>query len=310
MVDFSIIIPVYCNSETLDELMLQIDTRIIKKNRNLAGQVVFCDDGSIDNSYNKLLDINQQFPNTKIIRLTRNFGQIPAILCGLENIESKTYIVLSADLQDPVILINDFLEQHFKEGFEIVLGERVARDDSFINKITAKLFYKIISKLSFPDYPTGGFDYFLISKKIRDLIIRMNQSNPFLQGEIFYTGFKTKRIPYKRRKRLLGKSKTTLSKKITFFIDGILSYSFYPLRIMSFLGFFLFLIAIILSIILIIAKLNNYGTYPLGWASSTLLVLVLNAIQMMFLGIIGEYLWRTLAQVRNKPKYIIDTIVE
>ena len=310
MVDFSIIIPVYCNSETLDELMLQIDKRIIKKNRNLTGQVVFCDDGSIDNSYDKLLEIKQKFPNTKIIRLTRNFGQIPAILCGLENIESKTYIVLSADLQDPVILINDFLKQHFKGGFEIVLGERVARDDSFINKITAKLFYKIISRLSFPDYPSGGFDYFLISKKIRDLVIRMNQSNPFLQGEIFYTGFKTKRIPYKRRKRLLGESKTTLSKKITFFIDGILSYSFYPLRIMSFLGFFLFLIAIIISIILIIAKLNNYGTYPLGWASSTLLVLILNSIQMMFLGIIGEYLWRTLAQVRNKPKYIIDTIVE
>ncbi len=310
MVDFSIIIPVYCNSETLDELMLQIDKRIIKKNRNLTGQVVFCDDGSIDNSYDKLLEIKQKFPNTKIIRLTRNFGQIPAILCGLENIESKTYIVLSADLQDPVILINDFLKQHFKGGFEIVLGERVARDDSFINKITAKLFYKIISRLSFPDYPSGGFDYFLISKKIRDLVIRMNQSNPFLQGEIFYTGFKTKRIPYKRRKRLLGESKTTLSKKITFFIDGILSYSFYPLRIMSFLGFFLFLIAIIISVILIIAKLNNYGTYPLGWASSTLLVLILNSIQMMFLGIIGEYLWRTLAQVRNKPKYIIDTIVE
>ena len=310
MFDFSIIIPVYCNSETLGDLMFQIDQRIIKKNKNLTGQVVFCDDGSIDNSYDKLLEIKKQFLNTKIIRLTRNFGQIPAIICGLENIESKTYIVLSADLQDPVILINDFLKQHFKGGFEIVLGERVARDDSYINKITAKLFYKIISKLSFPDYPSGGFDYFLISKKIRDIVIRMNQSNPFLQGEIFYTGFKTKRIPYKRRKRLLGESKTTLSKKITFFIDGILSYSFYPLRIMSFLGFFLLLIAIIISIILIIAKLNNYGTYPLGWASSTLLILVLNSIQMMFLGTIGEYLWRTLAQVRNKPKYIIDTIVE
>ncbi len=138
----------------------------------------------------------------------------------------------------------------------------------------------------------------------------MNQSHPFLQGEIFYTGFKTKRIPYKRRKRLSGKSKTTLSKKITFFIDGILGYSFFPLRAMSFLGFILFLVAIFISILLVIAKINNYGTWPLGWASSILLTLVLNSIQMMFLGIIGEYLWRTLAQVRNKPKYIIDTIIE
>ena len=310
MIDYSIIIPVYCNSETLDELILQIDKKIFKKNKSLTGQVVFCDDGSIDNSYDKLLQINKQFLNTKIIRLTRNFGQIAAINCGLENIESKTYIILSADLQDPVSLINDFLKHHFKSGFEIVLGERIARDDSFINKVTAKIFYKIISKLSFPDYPPGGFDFFLISKKIRDLIIRMNQSHPFLQGEIFYTGFKRKRIPYKRRKRLLGNSKTTLSKKITYFIDGILGYSFFPLRAMSFLGFILFMIAIIISILLIIAKINNYGTWPLGWASSILLILLLNSIQMMFLGIIGEYLWRTLAQVRDKPKYIIDTIID
>ena len=302
MVDFSIIIPVYCNSETLDELMLQIDNKIFKENKTLTGCVVFCDDGSIDDSYEKLVNINKRFSNTKIIRLTRNFGQNSAIICGLENIESKTYIIMSADLQDPISLINNFLNKHFEDGFEIVLGERSSRDDSYMNQLTAKIFYKIISKLSFPDYPRGGFDYFLISKKIRDLIIRMNQSNPFLQGEIFYTGFKTKRIPYKRKKRLFGKSKTTLSKKITFFIDGILSYSFFPLRAMSFLGFILFLIAILISIVLAIAKFNNIGTYPLGWASSILLTLVLNSIQMMFLGIIGEYLWRTLAQVRNKPK--------
>tara|TARA_S200000501_G_scaffold371159_1_gene413690 strand:- start:7037 stop:7969 length:933 start_codon:yes stop_codon:yes gene_type:complete len=310
MVDFSIIIPVYCNSETLDELILQIDNKIFKKNEALTGQVVFCDDGSIDDSYEKLININKRFSNTKIIRLTRNFGQISAIICGLENIESKAYIILSADLQDPVSLINKFLSNHFENGFEIVLGERASRDDSYIDQLTAKIFYKIISKLSFPDYPRGGFDYFLISKKIRDLIIRMNQSNPFLQGEIFYTGFQTKRIPYKRKKRLSGKSKTTLSKKITFFIDGILSYSFFPLRAMSFLGFILFLVAILISIVLVIAKFNNYGTYPLGWASSILLTILLNSIQMMFLGIIGEYLWRTLAQVRNKPKYIIDNVIE
>ena len=165
MLDYSIIIPVYCNSETLDELMHQIDNKIIKRNSDLNGQVIFCDDGSTDNSFEKLIEINKSYVHTQIIRLTRNFGQIPAILAGIMNSESKAYIIISADLQDPVELINEFLKYHFKDKFEIVYGERIGRADSFTSKIAAKFFYKIISKLSFPNYPAGGFDYFLISKK-------------------------------------------------------------------------------------------------------------------------------------------------
>lgn len=310
MFDYSIIVPVYCNSESIESLVSEIETKIIKKNISLNGQIVFCDDGSTDDSFNQLLKAHKNNSNIRIIRLTRNFGQIPAIICGLENTESKTYIVISADLQDPVSLINEFLNQHFNDDYNIVIGERVKRDDSYLNKIPAKIFYKIISKLSFPNYPAGGFDFFLISKKIRDMILKMNQANPFLQGEILYTGFKIKRIPYNRKKRLFGKSKTTFSKKITYFIDGIMGYSFFPIRAMSLFGLILLFIAFIISILIIIAKVNNYGNYPLGWTSSILLTLVLNAIQMMFLGIIGEYLWRTLSQVRDKPKYMIQEIIE
>ena len=310
MLDYSIIIPVYCNSETLDELMHQIDYKIIKRNSDLNGQVIFCDDGSTDNSFEKLIEINKSYVHTKIIRLTRNFGQISAILAGIMNSESKVYIIISADLQDPVELINEFLKYHFKDKFEIIYGERIGRADSFTSKIAAKFFYKIISKLSFPNYPAGGFDYFLISKKVRDVILKMNQANPFLQGEILFTGHKSKSIHYRREKRPFGKSKWTLSKKITYFIDGIMGYSFFPLRVMSVLGLILFFISISFLIYIIILKFLGIGNMPYGWASLMIVVLFLGGIQMVFLGILGEYLWRVLSQVRNKPQYIIGEIIK
>jgi len=309
MCDYSIIIPVYCNSETVDELMHQINHKIIKKNPKLNGQVIFCDDGSTDDSFQKLTELNKSYSNTKIIRLTRNFGQIPAILAGLDISESKAYVVMSADLQDPVELINEFLNYHFRERFEIVYGERIGRADSLSSKIAAKFFYKIISKLSFPNYPAGGFDFFLISKKVRDLVLKMNQANPFIQGEILFTGHKSKSIPYKREKRPFGTSKWTLSKKITYFIDGIMGYSFFPLRMMSFLGLILFFISISFLIFIIISKVYGLGDMPYGWASLMVVVLFLGGIQMVFLGVLGEYLWRVLSQVRNKPQYIIDEII-
>ena len=310
MVDYSIIIPVYCNEETLEELVQIIDQKVIRVNKDLNGQIIFCDDGSIDNSYEKLVQIKLKYPQIKIVKLTRNFGQIPAIISGLKNFESKAYIVISADLQDPVDLMNDFIFHYFKGGFEIVGGERIKRNDSFANQIASKLFYKLLKRLNFPNYPSGGFDYFLISKKIRDIILSMNQSNPFLQGEIFFTGHKSKFIPYERLKRKSGQSKWTFSKKITYFIDGILGYSFFPLRLMTIVGFLIFIITLFFSLYILILKLLGQGTSPLGWTTLIISILTLSSVQMMFLGVIGEYLWRVLSQTRNRPKYFIEEILD
>ena len=310
MLDYSIIIPVYCNEDTLNELMDHLDQIVFKKNTVLKGQVIFCDDGSTDNSYEKLIKIKVKYPSIKIIKLTRNFGQIPAIIAGLENIESKSYIVMSADLQDPIELINKFIFYHFKKGFEIVGAEREHREEPWIKKIGPKLFYNLLKKMNFPNYPSGGFDYFLISKKVRDIVISMNQTDPFLQGEILFTGHSSKFIPYKRVNRKLGNSKWTLSKKIKYFVDGILGYSFLPLRLMTLMGVLVFTVAIFFSFYIIISKLLNYGTFPLGWTTLMIVILYLNALQMIFFGIIGEYLWRTLSQSRNKPKYFIDELLD
>jgi polyisoprenyl-phosphate glycosyltransferase len=179
-----------------------------------------------------------------------------------------------------------------------------------LSKIGPKIFYTLIRKLNFPNYPPGGFDYFLISKRVRDEIIRMNQANSFLQGEILNTGYKAKFIPYRRLKRLVGKSKWTFSKKITYFIDGILGYSFFPLRLMTVSGILIFFFAMFFSFYIIFSKFIGYGTFPLGWTTLVILILFLNSTIMVFLGIIGEYLWRTLSQTRKKPKYVIDKLFD
>ena len=308
--DYAILIPVYCNSESLEELHKQINYKVIQNNSDLNGIIIFCDDGSEDNSYDVLLKLKNSHQHINILKLTRNFGQVPALYACLKNIESKAYIIMSADLQDPVELINEFLNHHFKNKFEIVYGERIGRADSLTSKIAAKIFYKIISKLSFPNYPAGGFDYFLISKRVRDLVLKMNQTNPFIQGEILFTGHKSKRIQYQRGKRPFGTSKWTLSKKITYFIDAIMSYSFFPLRIMSLLGLALFFISISFLVYILILKILGLGTFPYGWASIMVIVLFLGGVQMVFLGILGEYLWRVLSEVRNKPHYIIEEIIK
>ena len=308
--DYTIVVPVYCNSSSLEELHNQIKNQVFKKNSDLNGLILFCDDGSNDNSFDVLLKIKNSNQNINILKLTRNFGQVPSIYACLSNIESKAYIIMSADLQDPVELINEFLFCHFKEGFHIVGGERESREDSYISRIAPKIFYKILSKLSFPNYPLGGYDFVLISKKIRDLILEMNQSDPFFQGEILFTGFKSKFIPYTRLKRKFGKSQWSFSKKIKYFIDAIMSYSFFPLRIMSILGLVLFFISISFLIYIIVSKIMGFGTFPYGWSSLMVIILFLGGIQMVFLGILGEYLWRVLSQVRNKPRYIIERIIK
>ena len=157
--------------------------------------------------------------------------------------------------------------------------------------------------------PLGGFDFVSISSRVRDVLLRNKESNPFWQGQILWTGFKIHFIPYVRQKREHGKSKWTFSKKLKYLIDGVLSYSYFPIRFISFCGLLTFLIGIIYSIIIIIQYF--LGNYPFqGWTPIMILILLIGGLQLFMLGIIGEYLWRTLDQTRQRELFIIDVIVE
>jgi polyisoprenyl-phosphate glycosyltransferase len=309
--DYSIVIPVFCNEESLEKIFERIIHEIFSRNPTLTGEIIFVDDGSNDASYNKLLDIKRKNTNVncKVIKLTRNFGQVFAIMAGYEHAQGRCIINLAADLQDPPKIINAMLDYYFNGDIDIVIGVRDSRDESFFRKITSMLFYLLVKKLSFNNMPIGGFDIVLIKQKIKDHILGLNDSDPFWQGQILWTGFKTKFIYYKRQKRLGGKSKWTLSKKIKYLIDGILGYSFFPIRMITISGIIISLCGFIYSIYILVARL--YGAEMVyGWAPLMIAILLLGGFQILMLGVIGEYVWRTLSQVRNRPKYIIDEIIE
>jgi dolichol-phosphate mannosyltransferase len=309
-VDFSIVIPVFFNQGTLKKTYQILREEVINGSQGRTGEVIFVDDGSREGSLDGLVKLKEEFPkdNIKIIKFTRNFGQVAAIKAGYQIAKGTCVINISADLQDPPQLINQMLDHFYNDNYEIVVCTRESRDESFLKRKTSRLFYGIIKHLSFTNMPIGGFDFVLISNKVKTIILERPEANPFWQGQILWPGYSVKFIPYKRRKREVGKSRWTFSKKVKYLIDGVMSYSYLPLRLISITGILLAFGGFLYAAIIFFARL--FGSIPVGWAPLMIVILVLSGIQMLMLGVIGEYLWRTLDQVRNRPTYIIEKIYE
>lgn len=309
-VDYSIVIPVFCNQGSLIKTYSKLQEEVIRNNPSLSYEIIFIDDGSYDSSFDELIRLRAQDPeHVKLIKFTRNFGQVAAITAGYQHAQGRCVINISADLQDPPALINEMLDSYCNGNCDIVICTRESRDETAFRTITSKIFYKIMNKLTFPNMPVGGFDFVLISDKVKNIILSKQEANPFWQGQIMWTGFNIKFIPYNRAKREIGTSKWTTSKKIKYLIDGIMAYSYFPLRIMSFSGIIISLLGFLYAIYIFFARI--FGSVPIqGWAPLMIIILVLSGIQMLMLGIVGEYLWRTLDQVRNRPPYVIEKIYE
>ena len=309
-IDYSIVIPVYQNEGSLEDTFKALKEKVIDRNPKYTAEIIFIDDGSTDKSFEILLKLYEDYPELIIvIKLTRNFGTYPAIIAGYGKARGKCVINISADLQEPPKLIHEMLYYHFNENFNIVICNRESRDDGLYRTITSKIFYSVIKKLCFPNMPTGGFDFSLISNRVKNEILQDLEADFFLQGKILWTGYKIKYIPYKRRKRESGKSQWTFPKKLKWFIDSLMSYSFFPIRFMSASGIFISLIGFIYAVVVFVQRILS-DDYIFGWAPIVILILILSGFQMLMLGVIGEYLWRTLSQVRNRPKYVINEIIE
>jgi dolichol-phosphate mannosyltransferase len=244
------------------------------------------------------------------VKLTRNFGQVSAVWCGYSHSRGQVVVTLSADGQDPAALVNDMLDAHWRDGYEVALCVREERDESKYRVLTSRLFYGLMRKLSFPNMPAGGFDFVSMTRRALRIFLSNREASPFYQGRVLWMGFPPKMIPYRREARRGGKSRWTFGKKLTYLIDGVLSYSFAPLRLMSLIGLFVacggFLYALLITILRLTDVLPRLGLInPL-----MVVVLVMGGTQMLMLGIIGEYIWRTLAQSRSRPLYVVDRIYE
>lgn len=308
--DYSIVIPVYYNEGSLKPLIASLTTQVVERNRRYRGELIFVDDGSGDRSLEELRDVQKSssIPVT-IVKLTRNFGQASALLAGYALAKGNCVISMSADGQDPPELINEMLQAFFEEGYDVVVCAREGRDESKYRILSSRLFYFLMRKLAFNHMARGGFDFWLLSRRAQETVLRNRDALPFFQGHILWTGFRTKVIPYRRRKRLAGKSRLNFGKKYTAFLAGILTYSFAPVRIMSIAGIVCACLGFAYAVSIVIEYLL-FGNPVKGWSPLMVMVLVLGGSQMLMLGVIGEYLWRTWAQVTNRDPYVVDSILE
>ena len=309
-IDYSIIIPVYQNEGSLKETFHTLKTNVIDKNPQYSSELIFVDDGSTDKSFQILHNLYEAYPELiVIVKLTRNFGTYPAIIAGYEKARGACLINISADLQDPPELINDMLNFHFNENYNIVICHRKSRDESAYRSITSKIFYGTIRKYCFPNMPKGGFDFILISSKVKNQILDDLEADFFLQGKILWTGYDIKFISYKRRKRKEGLSQWTFSKKLKWFIDAVMSYSFFPIRFISSVGVIVALLGFGYAFVVLFQRMTS-DDFIYGWSPIVILILILSGFQLLMLGVIGEYIWRTLSQTRNRHLYVIDEIIE
>jgi len=308
--DFSCVLPVYFNEGALTNTFNELKERVIDANPEYTAEIIFVDDGSGDGSFKELVGLHKENPGlVKIVKLTRNFGQVSALMAGFSQARGRCVIAMSADGQDPVDLINEMIKGYFDEHYEVVICHREEREESYSRRLTSEIFYSLVRRLSFSNMPVGGFDYFLLGKRALQVLLRNTEAHPFLQGQILWTGFPVKYLSYRRKKREIGESRWTLGKKITYLIDGVMSYSSMPIRLMSVAGALIASTGFLYAIFIIGTRLI-WGSTIQGWAALMVVSLILGGIQLLMLGVIGEYMWRTLAQARKRDAYVIEEVLE
>ncbi len=302
--DISIIIPVYNESGNLQILY----DRIIETLSNISEhyEILFINDGSADDSMLKILTIAQQNTNVFYIDLSRNFGHQIAVSAGLEYCNASCTVIIDSDLQDPPELIAELYAKH-KEGFDVVYAKRQKRKgESFLKKLTAKIYYRLLKKLVSFEIPLDAGDFRLLSRKVVKAINRMPEQNKFLRGQIAWVGFKQSYVLFNRDSRQHGKSAYSYGKMIRLAFDGITGFSDKPLLFVSRLGF---IISIFSFFVIIYAVFSHYVLEQTitGWTSLIISAAFIGGIQLLSIGVIGEYVSRINVNVKDRPLYIVDS---
>ena len=299
----SIVIPVYYNEENLIPLYKDMKKKFMDV-IDYEYEIVMVNDGSKDKSYEVMKQLSQEDPNIKIVSLSRNFGSHAAILCGLEKCTGDCAVVKAADLQEPTELILQMVES-WKQGNNVVLAVRQDREESFGTKLFANTYYWMVRKAALSNMPKGGFDVYLLDRKVIQVLLSLDERNSALTGQILWSGFRTAEIPYVRLEREIGTSKRTLKKKIRLVADTLFSFSTLPISLVTMIGTISFIGAVVWGVIVLVCKLMGLIQVS-GWTTLFIFNLCSFGIIMVTLGILGGYLWRTFDASRNRPTYIIE----
>lgn len=304
MKKITIIVPCYNEQEAIPLFYKEI-TKVSKKMKKVNFEYLFINDGSKDDTLSVLKDLAKKDKKVKFISFSRNFGKEAAMYAGFENSTGDYIAVMDADLQDPPSLLPEMLSAIEEEGYDSVATRRVTRKgEPPIRSFFARMFYKIINKISNTDIVDGARDYRLMKRKMVDAIVKMSEYNRFSKGIFGWVGFNTKWLEYKNVERVAGETKWSFWKLFIYSLEGIAGFSTMPLQIASVMGM-LFLFVAFIAIIIIIVKTIVFGDPVAGWPSLACIIFFVSGVQLFCLGIIGQYLSKTYLETKNRPIYIV-----
>jgi polyisoprenyl-phosphate glycosyltransferase len=306
--ELSIVIPVYNEEAVLPALRDRLCS-FVEGLAPLVTEIILVDDHSSDRSPQILKEFCDKNPMFRYARLAKNCGSHVAILAGLARAQGECAVFLAADLQDPPELVLQMMEL-WRHGHHVVWAVREQREGvSSLDVFLANTFYRLLNLLGEVNLPPRGSDFALLDRKAIDALLQSAGSDLSLGGEIARLGFSSEQITYTKERRAAGTSKWTLKRKLKAVADAFVSFSYAPLRAMSYLGIICSLLGFAYALLVIVVRLRTQ-TPVQGWASLIVVVLVLGGLQMMMLGVLGEYLWRTLEAARHRPIYFLEDVSE
>jgi glycosyltransferase involved in cell wall biosynthesis len=303
----SVVVPVYNEEEVINVTYKRL--KDVMDGLDITYEIIFVNDGSRDRTRELAMEICKNDKNIKFIDFSRNFGHQTAITAGMDYASGDAVVVIDADLQDPPEVIPEMLEK-WREGYDVVYGQRVKRQgETFFKKVTAKIFYRTLNRLTDVEIPVDTGDFRLIDRKICDALKKVDEKNRYIRGIISWLGFKSIAVPFVREKRFAGTTKYPLKKMLKFASDAIISFSHKPLKLATYFGFFLSFASFAYLIVTIILKVFSIIQTVPGWASIVAINLFFNGIILLILGIIGEYIGRIYDEAKNRPLYVIRELV-
>lgn len=301
---YSFVIPIYNEESTLPELRRRVADFLDVI--DVQSEVILVDDGSRDKSIDLMHEISSADPRFKCVELSRNYGHQIAITAGMDYASGDAIIIMDADLQDPPEVVGQMIDK-WKEGYDIVYGVREERDgETWFKRTTAAWFYRLLRKLTDLDLPVDVGDFRLVDRQALDAFKTLRERNRYVRGLFSWIGFKQVGVKYKRAARFAGDTKYPLSKMLKLATDGVLSFSMFPLRLALNAGFWIAGLSFVGGIWAIIEKLTGAHVVP-GWVSLLVAVAFLGGIQLIILGIMGEYIGRIYEEVKDRPLYIVKT---
>lgn len=300
---YSFVIPIFNEQDNIDELYARLC--VILDQMDGDAEVVLVDDGSRDGSYERLIGIAKKDARFQLIRLSRNFGHQVAITAGMDFTLGQAVIIMDADLQDPPEVVLE-MSALWRQGYDVVYGVRDERKgETWFKLTTAALFYRFLRKMTDVDIPADVGDFRLVDRKALNAFKSMRERARFVRGMFSWVGFKQIGVRYQRAPRFAGKTSYPLKKMIKLAIDGILGFSTVPMRITLNLGLFVSGLSLLGGFWALILRLTGHFVVP-GWTSLFMVVALLSGVQLIVIGVLGEYIGRIYDEVRNRPLYIVS----